>query len=57
MICLIVKAAIAMNLEEIMSDFEFLDEWEDRYRYIIELGRTLGPLSKADRSRDNKVQG
>ncbi len=46
-----------MSLENISSDFEFLDEWEDRYRYIIELGRTLDPLSEQDRSDKNKVQG
>ena len=46
-----------MTLENILSDFDFLDEWEDRYRYIIELGRTLEPLSDADRSDTNKVQG
>ena len=46
-----------MSLENILSDFEFLDEWEDRYRYIIELGRTLDPLSEQDRSDKNKVQG
>jgi cysteine desulfuration protein SufE len=47
----------AMTLEELISDFELLDEWEDRYRYIIELGRTLEPLSEAQRSDANKVQG
>lgn len=46
-----------MNLDTIISDFEFLDEWEDRYRYIIELGRTLAPLDEADRIDENKVQG
>ncbi len=46
-----------MTLENILSDFEFLDEWEDRYRYIIELGRTLEPLRDEDRSDANKVQG
>ncbi len=46
-----------MKLEEILSDFELLDEWEDRYRYIIELGRTLEPLSETERSAENKVQG
>ena len=46
-----------MKLEEILSDFELLDEWEDRYRYIIELGRTLEPLSEDDRTDKNKVQG
>lgn len=46
-----------MNIDTIISDFEFLDEWEDRYRYIIELGRTLAPLDEADRTDENKVQG
>lgn len=46
-----------MKLETIISDFEFLDEWEDRYRYIIELGRGLEPLDEAERSDANKVQG
>lgn len=46
-----------MTIENIHSDFDFLDEWEDRYRYIIELGRSLEPLSDEDRSDANKVQG
>lgn len=46
-----------MPLKNIISDFEFLDEWEDRYRYIIELGRALDPLSEGDRTDKNKVQG
>lgn len=44
-------------LEQIISDFEFLDDWEDRYRYIIELGRALTPLPDADRTAENKVRG
>jgi len=46
-----------MTLKDIQSDFEFLDEWEDRYRYVIELGRNLEPLTENDRSDTNKVQG
>ena len=46
-----------MTLKNIQSDFEFLDEWEDRYRYVIELGRALEPLSDEDRADTNKVQG
>ena len=46
-----------MTIENIQSDFEFLDEWEDRYRYVIELGRALEPLSDEDRADKNKVQG
>ncbi len=45
------------DLNTIQSDFELLDEWEDRYRYIIDLGKSLEPLSNAARSEANKVQG
>jgi cysteine desulfuration protein SufE len=45
------------TFDEIKDNFELLDEWDDRYRYVIELGRTLAPLSEADRSPQNKVQG
>ncbi len=45
------------SIETIRADFAFLDEWEDRYRYVIELGRTLEPLSEAERSDANKVRG
>ncbi|MCR9115293.1 MAG: SufE family protein, partial [Rhodobacteraceae bacterium] len=33
--------------EEIVEDFEFLDEWEDRYRYVIDRGRAMAPLDEA----------
>ncbi len=46
-----------MDIDQIISDFEFLDDWEDRYRYIIELGRKLPPLPDAERNADNKVRG
>lgn len=46
-----------MSIDTIRSDFEFLDEWEDRYRYIIELGRKLEPLPDDKRTDENKVQG
>src|SRR5258707_10156357 len=47
----------AMNIDQIISDFELLDDWEDRYRYIIELGRSLAPLPDALRTAENKVRG
>jgi cysteine desulfuration protein SufE len=47
----------APGFEEILADFELLDDWEDRYRYVIELGRKLEPLPEAERSPANKVQG
>lgn len=45
------------QLNDILADFDLLDDWEDRYRYVIELGKTLVPLSDADRTSGNKVQG
>ena len=47
----------ASSFGEILADFELLDDWEDRYRYVIELGRGLEPLPEAERSAGNKVQG
>jgi cysteine desulfuration protein SufE len=46
-----------MTLETIRNDFAVLDDWEDRYRYVIELGRTLAPLPDALRTDANKVRG
>ena len=45
------------NIDEIIENFALLDEWDDRYRYVIELGRTLEPLPDAIRTEHNKVQG
>ena len=44
-------------IDEIIENFSVLDDWDDRYRYLIELGRTLPPLADADRIDGNKVQG
>lgn len=46
-----------MSIDEIASNFALLDEWEDRYRYLIELGKTLEPLPDAARCEANKVRG
>src|SRR3984893_11721041 len=46
-----------MTIDQILNDFEILDSWDDRYRYIIELGRKLAPLPETARSEANKVQG
>jgi cysteine desulfuration protein SufE len=46
-----------MSLETIRSDFEFLDDWEDRYRYVIELGRALQPLAPSEKTDLTKVRG
>ena len=47
----------AMRLDEIRDDFELLDDWEDRYRYVIELGRKLPPFPETMRTDANKVRG
>jgi cysteine desulfuration protein SufE len=46
-----------MSIDEIIENFSLLEEWDDRYRYLIELGRTLPPLPDRERSDANKVQG
>jgi cysteine desulfuration protein SufE len=46
-----------MTIAEIMANFSLLEEWDDRYRYVIELGRALTPLDERDRNPANKVQG
>jgi cysteine desulfuration protein SufE len=45
------------DIAEIIDNFSTLDEWDDRYRYLIELGRELAPLSAAAHNDLNKVQG
>ncbi len=42
---------------EIKDNLEFLDDWEDRYRYLIELGQALAPISEHERTDRNKVNG
>jgi cysteine desulfuration protein SufE len=46
-----------MHIEELIDNFSFLDDWEDRYRYLIELGRGLDPLSDEERNPSTKVRG
>lgn len=46
-----------MTIDEIRDNFALLDDWDDRYRYVIELGRTLTPMPEAEHSAENKVQG
>lgn len=45
------------SIDEILDDFSYLDEWEDRYRYVIELGKALPDLPENDRTAENKVRG
>jgi cysteine desulfuration protein SufE len=49
--------SIDAALSELEDEFEVLGDWEERYRYVIELGRELAPLTDAERSDVNKVRG
>jgi len=45
------------TIDEIIENFALLDQWDDRYRYVIELGRTLPPLADSAHTEANKVRG
>ena len=45
------------TIDAIVDDFSILSDWDDRYRYIIELGRTLEPLADSERNAATKVSG
>ena len=49
--------SIDAALEDLTADFEVLGDWEERYRYVIELGRSLAPLTSTERTDANKVRG
>lgn len=46
-----------MTIDDIKENFALLDDWDDRYRYVIELGRGLTPMPEAEHSQANKVNG
>ena len=46
-----------MTIDDIRDNFALLEDWDDRYRYVIELGRTLAPMPQEEHSAANKVQG
>jgi len=45
------------RFEEIVEDFDFVDEWEDRYRYVIDLGKKMAPMDEAHKIAETKVHG
>ena len=47
----------AIEFQQIVDDFEFLDDWEDKYRYIIDLGKKLIPLDESLKTDATKVNG
>jgi len=52
-----ISAGMTATIQTIRDDFSLLDEWEDRYRYLIELGEALPPFPEAERTPANKVPG
>ena len=48
---------MASRINEIIENFGFLEDWEDRYRYLIELGKDLPELPENERTEDNRVKG
>ena len=50
-------AAATAAIDRIFEDFEFIDDWEERYRYVIDLGRDLPTFPDSARTPANKVQG
>ena len=45
------------NVNDMVEDFTFLDDWEDRYMHVIDMGKALPPLSANEKSDVNKVKG
>jgi cysteine desulfuration protein SufE len=48
---------MTQTIDDILSDFELFDDWDERYRYLIDLGRRLEPLPDSARTEANKVRG
>ena len=46
-----------LKIEDVITDFEFFDNWEDKYKYIIELGKNCPSLNENEKNNDNKVDG
>lgn len=45
------------NIQALIEDFEFLDDWEDRYMHVIDMGKSLPPLDDAFKTEATKVKG
>ncbi len=52
-----ISGVMTTMIQTIRDDFSLLDEWEDRYRYVIELGEALPPFPEQERNPANKVPG
>ena len=45
------------NIQDMIDDFQFLDDWEDRYMHVIDMGKSLPELTYEERNETNKVRG
>ena len=50
-------STLNLSLEEVIENFEFLDDWEDRYRYLIDLGKGLPSLDDQYKTEEYRVRG
>ncbi len=50
-------SAATPTIDDLIEHFQFLDDWEERYTYLIELGRTLPPMNEADMNPETLVKG
>ena len=48
---------MTMTVDELVENFDFFDEWEDRYAYVIDLGKKLPAMPEAEMVEENKVRG
>lgn len=48
---------VATRLNDLLEEFELFDDWEERYRYIIDLGKDLAPLTDAEKTEATRVRG
>ena len=46
-----------MSAEELIEDFSYMEDWEERFRFIVELGRELEPMDDATKTEENRVLG
>jgi cysteine desulfuration protein SufE len=53
----VAPASIEAAVDELADELELLGDWEERYRHLIDLGRSLAPLTEAEHSDENKVRG
>jgi len=48
---------IQTDIEDLVEEFDFLDDWEERYRYLIDMGKALAPLAEEERNELTRVKG